>query len=142
MVRSSSSTWWWPSSSPLTPTFLIWQVLGSFVFLNLVVAVILENFSSLGNLDPELVAAGDIDTFKDAWAELDPDADNFIPAMSLPQLVLMLPPPMGLEGRRKDGRKDLEKIKNRSFLVQNGHDFLGRKRTFWGVVKRFRLPFL
>ena len=41
------------------------QILGSFVFLNLVVAVILENFSSLGNLNPDLVSAADIEIFKE-----------------------------------------------------------------------------
>ena len=45
--------------------FVAFQILGSFVFLNLVVAVILENFSSLGNLNPDLVSAADIEIFKE-----------------------------------------------------------------------------
>jgi hypothetical protein len=39
------------------PYFIGFQLLGSFVFLNLVVAVILENFSSLGNVKTDLVSA-------------------------------------------------------------------------------------
>ena len=41
--------------------FVSFQVLGSFVFLNLIVAVILENFASLHNLDPDLISAHDLD---------------------------------------------------------------------------------
>jgi len=80
------------------PLLHLFQILGTFIFLNLVVAVILENFSSLSSLDPSLVSASDIETFKDAWAELDPDADNYIPSRDLLTLVLRLPPPMGLNG--------------------------------------------
>ena len=46
------------------------QILGSFVFLNLVVAVILENFSSLGNLNPDLVSAADIEIFKEVQGDI------------------------------------------------------------------------
>ena len=41
-----------------------------------VVAVILENFTSLGNLNPDLVSAHDIQEFKEAWAAYDPDGDG------------------------------------------------------------------
>ena len=39
------------------PFFCSFQVGGSFVILNLLVAVILENFSSLGNINSDLYAA-------------------------------------------------------------------------------------
>ena len=80
------------------PCCISLQILSTFVFLNLVVAVILENFSSLSNLDPTLVSSSDIDAFKDVWADLDPDADNYIPSADLVGLILSLPPPMGLNG--------------------------------------------
>ena len=76
--------------------FVSFQVLGSFVFLNLVVAVILENFSSLGNLNPNLVSAADIEIFKELWASYDPDARQLIPSGDLPILVQRLPAPMGI----------------------------------------------
>ena len=78
--------------------FIAFQLIGSFVFLNLVVAVILENFSSLGNVRTDLVSAADLDGFKEAWCEFDPDGDSKIPASDLPDLVLSIPPPMGLKG--------------------------------------------
>ena len=46
--------------------FISFMLIASFVVLNLVVAVILENFSSLGNVRTDLVSKDDIDTFKEA----------------------------------------------------------------------------
>lgn len=77
--------------------FIAFQVIGTFVFLNLLVAVILENFSSLSNLDPELVSASDIEQFKEQWAKLDPDADQLIRTEDLITLVSGLPPPLGVK---------------------------------------------
>ena len=42
------------------PYFIAFEVIGAFVFLNLVVAVILENFSSLGSVRTDLVSAADL----------------------------------------------------------------------------------
>ena len=96
------------------PYFVSFQVVGVFVFLNLIVAVILENFSSLGSQNPDVVSAADIETFKDTWAEFDPDADNYIPSKDLPRLVLSLPPPMGLRGvgDAQDARKLCTQLEN------------------------------
>jgi hypothetical protein len=70
--------------------------------LNLVVAVILENFTSLGNVNPDLVSTNDIEEFKEQWGYYDPDADGMIPAKMLPELILSLTPPLGIKGT-KDG---------------------------------------
>ena len=67
-------------SGSAIPYFISCQILGSFVFLNLVVAIILENFTSLGKENPKLVTGNDVERFKEVWAEFDPDADNYIPA--------------------------------------------------------------
>jgi hypothetical protein len=56
------------------PYFVSFQVVGVFVFVNLIVAVILENFSAMSNLNPKLSSTADIEAFKEAWAELDPDS--------------------------------------------------------------------
>ena len=80
------------------PYFISWTVIGSFVFLNLIVAVILEHFTALGNVNPNLVSAADIADFKEAWGKFDPDADGRIPAKDLPALVNQLPPPIGIKG--------------------------------------------
>lgn len=96
------------------PYFVSFQVVGVFVFLNLIVAIILENFSALGSQNPDVVSAADIETFKDIWVEFDPDADNYIPSKDLPRLVLALPPPMGLNGvgDEQDARKLCTELQN------------------------------
>ena len=81
------------------PYFISFQILGSFVFLNLVVAVILENFAQLHTVKPDLVSAGDLENFIEAWAEYDPDASRFIRYTDLPNLLLSVPKPLGLKGK-------------------------------------------
>lgn len=74
------------------------QVLGTFVMLNILVAIILSNFTSLGNVNDNLVCAKDIANFNHAWLEFDPDACQVIPADDLPDLVRRIPAPMGIKG--------------------------------------------
>ena len=91
--------------SPIAiPYFISFTVIGSFVMLNLVVAVILENFTALGNVNGDLVSANDIADFKEAWGFYDPDADGMIPVVDLPKLLCDLPPPLGLKGTKEQGR--------------------------------------
>ena len=73
-------------------------MVGTFVLINLVVAVILENFTSLGNINSDLVSREDIEAFNAAWAAFDPSASQKISATDLPELVRQLEPPMGLKG--------------------------------------------
>ena len=81
------------------PYFISFQLIGSFIFLNLVVAVVLENFSMLHNTDPTLASHFDLAGFAEAWAVLDPDATQFIPSSQLVPLLLSVPRPLGLRGR-------------------------------------------
>ena len=80
------------------PFFVSFQVLGTFVILNLVVAVILENFTSLGKGNTDLVSRADVELFSDTWAEFDPDANQCIPVEKLPDLLKAVPQPLGLQG--------------------------------------------
>lgn len=79
------------------------QLIGSFVLLNLAVAVILDSVGTLHRADPGLVSPSDMETFAEVWAEFDPDATNFISTSQLPDLLLRLPAPLGLSG--EDPRK-------------------------------------
>ena len=54
------------------PYFITFQIIGSFVFLNLIVAVILENFANLYNIDTTLVSSYDLEMFSEAWQEVCP----------------------------------------------------------------------
>jgi hypothetical protein len=78
------------------PYFLSYTIIGAFVLLNLVVAVILENFTALGNVNPDLVSATDIASFGEAWSHFDEDASGFITMADLAELLLTVSPPLGL----------------------------------------------
>ena len=78
--------------------FVAFQVICGFVIVNLLVAVILENFQSMAPSNSDLISGDDIDTFSEAWGNFDPDASQFIPADKLPDLLKAIPQPMGLEG--------------------------------------------
>ena len=86
-------------SSLAIPFFISFQIIGSFVFLNLVVAVILENFEKMSNVNTDLVSTSDLELFSEAWAKYDPDADNYIPVTDVPDLLLDVPKPLGVKGR-------------------------------------------
>ena len=79
------------------PYFVSFTVIGTFVLLNLVVAVILENFTALSDLDPQLVSASDIADLGDEWAKCVhlPRSPQIFPCISpciLPDLPVHLPP--------------------------------------------------
>ena len=44
------------------------------------------------------MSQADIDSFREVWGEFDPTATQMISATRLPELLLRLPPPMGLAG--------------------------------------------
>lgn len=87
------------------PFFITFQLIGSFIFLNLVVAVILENFSALHFTSPDLISTADLEVFSEVWTQFDPDATNFIPIAKLPELLLLLPKPLGVKGKTRDQAK-------------------------------------
>ena len=80
------------------PFFISFQICGTFIFVNLVVAVILENFRMMHNANSDLASVADLEAFAEAWAEFDPDATKYIHREQLVQLVLKLPPPLGIKG--------------------------------------------
>ena len=85
-------------STIAAPFFISYIILGGFVLMNLVVAVILENFSSLGDINPDLVSSMDIAEFGDRWALYDKDADGVLYPEQVAQVVINTPPPLGLQG--------------------------------------------
>jgi hypothetical protein len=89
------------------PYFISFMLIGVFVMLNLVLAIVLEKFLSVwqrreeseerGRLClPPLVSTDDVHEFAELWAEYDPDASGKLPMEILPQLMLRLRRPLGL----------------------------------------------
>ena len=79
--------------------FVAFVIFGSFIFLNLVIAVVLENFSltlrSSKNIGPQ-----EIEEFQEAWSKIDPLAKGFIKTVDLERLAQSLSPPLGLKSPR------------------------------------------
>jgi hypothetical protein len=107
--HAAKATAWAPPSDCGTllalPYFFSFQIIGGMVFINLIVGVIIENFSMIGKQSPDLVSSNDIQSFKEQWALYDPDANNAIPATDLPELILSLEHPLGLKGKPGSDRR-------------------------------------
>lgn len=88
--------------------FISFMIIGSFVFVNLFVAVIIEKLfenSQDGdddhNHDHSLpgISEANLESFVEAWARLAPKAQHFIPTTKLPELLLNVDPPLGFKGQ-------------------------------------------
>jgi hypothetical protein len=88
--------------------FLSFQVFCAFVLLNLVVAVILENFSSTAAESQSIITPDNTAQFRREWLDLDPGGSYFIPSVHFPQLLGRLTPPLGVRGLRLDSSQLLE----------------------------------
>jgi len=86
------------SSVLAIPYFLSFQLLGMFVLLGVLIAVMLESFAALGTERQDLASSRDLDLFHVVWGTFDPSVSGKMPAKQLPQLILSLPPPLGLKG--------------------------------------------
>lgn len=74
--------------------FISFVMLGKFILSNLIVAVILQNFSSLGDLNPELASKDDIDVYNEAWNKVDEEGSGYIWSTALPELLMQLERPL------------------------------------------------
>ena len=74
--------------------FITFMLIGLFVLANLIVAVILQNFSSLGDLNPDVASKNDIESFSEKWALVDTAGNGFIAAEALPTLLILLDRPL------------------------------------------------
>ena len=72
--------------------FLSFQVFCAFVLLNLVIAVILENFSSTAAESQSIITPADTAQFQREWLRLDPAGTYFIPSVHLPAAPPHPPP--------------------------------------------------
>ena len=82
------------------PYFVSFVVMGTFIMLNLFIAVILENFAdaqSVSDTDKNF-SYEHIEQFSKVWADLDTEKDYFIESFKLVNLMYRLEPPMGLKG--------------------------------------------
>ena len=81
--------------------FITFVIFGSFVTLNLLIAVVVDTFSNQKKEEEgEDVTDEDIEQFKIAWIMIDRKGEGRIPASRVAELVRRTPPPLGLKGTR------------------------------------------
>jgi Ion transport protein len=78
--------------------FMLFVVLCGFLLLNLVIAVILDNFQNSSSNEELEVSQSNILQFSELWGKLDTKTTLYIPAARLTQLLESLDPPLGTVG--------------------------------------------
>lgn len=78
------------------PYFITFTFLGTFIILNLFIAVILDNFSEAVKNDSATLPKDNLQSFAEAWAEFDHNANRLISREHLFELLRRLEPPLGL----------------------------------------------
>jgi len=78
--------------------FIVFVILCAFVMLNLVIAVILDNFQNSNQSEDAQVGQEHVLRFCEVWSKLDPGASYYISAAKLQYLVSELDPPLGTKG--------------------------------------------
>ena len=73
--------------------FYSFNLIVSYVILNLVVGVVLEGFEN--SSEGDILQRADLDDFVKTWAQFDPEATCYINAADLQSFVTRLPPPLG-----------------------------------------------
>eukprot|EP00322_Chrysochromulina_rotalis_P026742 CAMPEP_0115869128 /NCGR_PEP_ID=MMETSP0287-20121206/21651_1 /TAXON_ID=412157 /ORGANISM="Chrysochromulina rotalis, Strain UIO044" /LENGTH=1138 /DNA_ID=CAMNT_0003323809 /DNA_START=89 /DNA_END=3502 /DNA_ORIENTATION=- len=80
--------------------FVSFQVVATFVVLNMMIALILEEYSKALNRDKHRVSADHAELFVETWAQFDPYATGMIHVRHLHALIRRLPPPLGLDPKQ------------------------------------------
>ena len=78
--------------------FLSFIILSMFILLNLIVAIILKEFTTATEEDAGLLTADDIIAYSHEWEKLDPARTGFLPAEALKVFIESLGPPLGSTG--------------------------------------------
>ncbi len=76
------------------------QVIATFVILNMMIALILEEYGKALNRDKHRVSADHAELFVEAWAQFDPYATGMMHVRHLHALIRKLPPPLGLDPKQ------------------------------------------
>eukprot|EP01060_Flectonema_neradi_P029554 TRINITY_DN4105_c1_g2_i1.p1 TRINITY_DN4105_c1_g2~~TRINITY_DN4105_c1_g2_i1.p1 ORF type:complete len:1864 (+),score=261.13 TRINITY_DN4105_c1_g2_i1:89-5680(+) len=98
--------------------FVSFMLLGTFIILNLIIAVILEDFFTAQAEEANLLTAMDVHNFTKTWKTYDPSGTATIPTTRLPGFLKAVPPPLGLGGSKKP--KDISKIVSGLYETPDG----------------------
>jgi hypothetical protein len=101
--------------------FITFVIFGSFVTLNLLIAVVLDNFSNSKKEEGVTVTDDDIAAFAVAWSKVDPRATGFIPVTRVATLIKLAPPPLGVRGSKISRLGLLRFQKNLNLKVESNY---------------------
>jgi hypothetical protein len=101
--------------------FITFVIFGSFITLNLLIAVVLDNFSNSKKEEGVTVTDDDIDAFAVAWSRVDPRATGFIPVTRVATLIKLAPPPLGVKGSKISRLGLLRFQKNLNLKVESNY---------------------
>jgi len=90
--------------------------ISSFVLLNLLVAIVIEAFTTITELNNGIVRPEHTARFKEIWAEYDPDGDSMVPTSQLLDLMMKVKFPLGVASGKKVSKAVLRKDIERMFL--------------------------
>ena len=98
----------------LSPIYwLSFMLISFFIFLNVFVAVIYEEFQNVSQNDDTSdilhLKKRDISSFLDTWADINPDGSHYMPTSRFPEFLKKLPAPLGYKGSTIEKSK-LDKI--------------------------------
>ena len=100
-----------PSKEGTILFFCFFVIVCAFVMLNLVIAVILDNFQNVGQNEEVPVSKEHMQRYVAMWQQLDPYATMYIKASKLQLLVQALDPPLGILGLdKKRAKSDIQQI--------------------------------
>jgi len=98
-----------PHPSAAIIYFIVFVILCAFVMLNLVIAVILDNFQNSNQNEEAPVGRDHVVRFCEVWAKLDPLATYYVSAAKLQVMVAELDPPLGTKGSGT-GKTEIQSI--------------------------------
>jgi hypothetical protein len=111
--------------------FVMFFVLQNYIFLNLIVAIILDVFADTNNMALNEVADRHLDSFRDEWAKFDYNANKWIDAAHLHKLVRRVEYPLGIGSFLDRHGPDSEKPAKQ--LIGKTDEELDE--IAWGIVK-------
>jgi len=128
---------------------ILWQFVGTYLMMQLITAVILENFDDMAKDDVAIISKESLDDFVDKWNMFDPDAHSYIRTTDIPKLICELMPPLGVKARTISGPKVLAVIKDLAIPVRmiprpddtGTIDTVRYKDTFLALVRRAQAQF-
>ena len=81
--------------------FVSFVAFSSFVMLNLLIAVVLDNYSmSQQEAKSQIVTPSDVKNFRRVWKMFDPELTGFIQTSDVHNIICLVPKPLGLKGER------------------------------------------